>query len=174
MDYISGEEISVKELATNPENIIFYYQAKPSFFITREQLLTGLNTNIRFGCHSVARSIIPRIENLEPIAYVALRPIGFPLAEGIVPLFQLNNALYPDIPKAFCLEITETEQIFPSVASLQMLTSQPNAVSASHCQEGQEQKVYSLKQILLPVQSAGAGRRTRKKKRKYRLRRFTK
>jgi surface protein len=160
MDYISGEEITITDLLTNPENIVFYYQRKPSFFITREQLLPNLNEYIRFGCLHISHSLLPRVENLEAIAYVALRPLGFPLAEGMVPLFQLNNALYPESPKSVCLEITETEKIFPSVVSLQMLGNEPNAVSAAHCQEGQQQKVYELKQINYPSQTAG--RRTRK------------
>ena len=111
---------------------------------------------------------------MEPTAYVALRPLGFPPSEGIVPLFQLNNALYTEHPQSFCLEITETDKIFPSVASLQMLGNAPNAVSAAHCQEGQQQKVYELKQINYPLQNAGRRTRTRKRKRKIKRNRIQK
>jgi hypothetical protein len=39
-----------------------------------------------------------------------------------------------------------------------MLGVQANAVSAAHCQEGQQQKVYNLKQIEVPMQRQSAGR----------------
>jgi len=149
MDFIGGEDISVRQLLERPENIIFYYQGSPSFFITREQIITNLPSLIRFGCREISTTILPRLENVEPTAYVSLRSLGFPQGGGLIPLYLLNNALYPTSLQSFCLEITETDRVFPSIASLQMLTRNPNAVSAAHCQEGQQEKVYSLQFISL-------------------------
>lgn len=152
-DYISGDNISIKELLNNPINIIFYFQDKPSFFITRQQIIEHLPEFIRFGCHNISTTILPQVENLERVAYVSLRSIGFPLGGGLIPLYELNNTLYSTI--AYCLEIVETDKSFPSVASLQMLTQNANAVSAAHCQQGQSERVYGLKQIMNSNQSAG-------------------
>jgi hypothetical protein len=175
IDYISGDDLSVKHLLHTPDNIVFYYKGSPSFYITRQQMLSNVPSTLRFGCHNISTiSHVPNIQNLENTAYISLRPIGFPMGEGIIPLFLLNNALYPETPKSFCLEIIETNKIFPSVTSIQMLSPQPNAVSAAHCQEGQEQRVYSLKLITLFVeikkrdnlQQTAGKRYTKKKKNK--------
>jgi hypothetical protein len=54
---------------------------------------------------------------------------------------------------------------YASTASLQMLSDNPNAVSASHCQEGQEANVFEIKKIVVD-ESIGGKRKRKTKKRK--------
>jgi hypothetical protein len=53
---------------------------------------------------------------------------------------------------------------YVSTASLQMLSNIPDAVGASHCQEGQQANVFGIKNVL--YESTGGKRKNMKKRRK--------
>jgi hypothetical protein len=141
------------------ENIVFKFN-NHYHFITKETILSMINDGsaIKYGCRNVDTSLVPRSENLFDEPCFDLNKIGIP--SGLVYLGKMKSLLEGQ-NQAYEIVNKEPTLIYPSTASLQMLSSNPNAVSASHCQEGQQATVYDLKSINIAT-TGGKKRKTRK------------
>ena len=143
-DIIEQSDISVEQyLSEDPNNIVFKHKHRLDFsnkHIIRQLVMDG--TAIKYGCKRIDTSLIPRKDNLYKTVCFDLSKIGISL--GLVELGQIKQLLSINERK---FEIVPTKTSYPSTASLQMLSDERNAVSASHCQEGQEAKLFTLKII---------------------------
>jgi surface protein len=152
MDMISGEEVSVNDyLKEDINNVVFYFKGKVSSLISKEQLKqfttdpSYLGSSIKYGCKQIDTSIIPRKSNLElDEPYFSMKTIG---SYGLVKLSQINTIIQDETIR--CIEISsEPTKNLVSTASYQMVYyNNPNAIGASHCQEGQNENVYELSKI---------------------------
>jgi hypothetical protein len=88
-----------------------------------------------------------------------LKKIG--ITSGLVYLDELLSLLDLNKNQAFKIVNKKPRLIYPSTASYQMLSIIPNAVSASHCQQGHQETVYDLKCIHIAT-AGGKKRKTRK------------
>jgi hypothetical protein len=73
---------------------------------------------------------------------LALRCMGF--YGGLLPLNELKAAMQS---KYRIFELSRTKKQCAAIASLQMLSNNPNAVSADHCQKGTQEFIYTLRFI---------------------------
>lgn len=142
IDIMSGQEISVKKyLKEDPDNIVFildgfYYYSQ---FSGIEHLQNDENV-IKYPCFKVGNTIVPKRKNVDlerPI--FPLKSIG--LHSGYILLGNVKWILANKHIRAYIL--TEKEKI-PSVVSKQMMGPTPNAVSATHCQEGHSDTIYNI------------------------------
>lgn len=164
-----GDENVADYLRESADNIVFKY-ANAFFFHTKSAIIQHTITDpnvIKYGCLAVGYTIIPRRENVNmDIPYVTGRGLGMTI--GLIPLTQLKTLLTTATIQA--VEVVATRQQLPSTASFQMLQPNPDAVSASHCQEGQGELVYELRVIDATPTSRG-GRRRKRNRQTYRRRR---
>lgn len=167
MDIISGEEVTAENyLKEGPENIIFVLNDK--YYYTNLSQMNNLRQDpsvVKYPCHQVEQSIVPRLENVDlNLPLFPLKSIG--MYNGYILLTSVITMLsHPNI-KVYILE--EKERI-PTVTSHQMLTSHANAVSATHCQEGHSDIIYSITWADINVSRGGKcikhiKRKTNKKK----------
>lgn len=170
MDLISGEETTVNAyLREDPGNVVFYFNQRVVLLSHKDQLEefymnpSYIGNSVKFACKAVETSIIPRRDNIEPRpAYISLRSLGC-MVDGLVTVEEMVSVV--ETQETRCVNISSTpSREVPSTASYQMLGPTPNAVGASHCQEGQGAKVYSLEDI--PMQMGGKRRRKTRKRRR--------
>lgn len=165
-DVINMTESTVlQQLQTEPSTVVFYFNNKP-FFATNDTLQYLLTTrdqvatNIKFECKQT--NTMRRENIVADVPYFSMRSLGM---FGVVPLSQINEVLHNDRVKM--VEMVPTDKQLASTISLQMLGLNPNMVGASHCQEGQGETVYELKQINASIEGGKRNkRRTKKRKRR--------
>ena len=167
MDFISGEEMTVSNyLKEDESNIVFYFQNKVISFMTKDQVKlfytdpSHYGAAIKYGCKSIQHSLRPRRENLElDEPYFFLRTIG---ATGVAKLSEIKKIVNTKTDRCININSTPIKEL-ASTASFQMIySSDPAGVSASHCQEGHDEKVYSLE--IIPVTLTGGRKRIRQTK----------
>ena len=158
-DIIMGdEEINILNYLNEDINNIAFYFLNHYYVSNKDtikQNILNLENNviknlsaIKLGCKQVQTTIIPRVENLyidKPC--LSMRNLG--IMSGLCYLGEIKTLL--NDPGIRCVEISDNiEEVYNSTASVSMLISNPNAVGASHCQEGQGENVRKLKIINLP------------------------
>jgi surface protein len=175
-DAISLENVVPSQyLSENNNNIIVLYNGNLHFSDKtqiKNMILDG--SSIKFGCKTVGTTLIPEESNLfkeEPC--FNMNSIG--IISGFIYLDKIKTII--ENPQYKILEIPTTPiKNYVSTTSLQMLTNNPNAVGASHCQAGQEVNVFDL--LIIPVNntasSSGGKRKTCRRKNKKTCRRKNK
>lgn len=168
-DVIEGVERPVREyLDEDPNNMAFVLGNK--YYFADKATIRHLMRDgsvFKFPCKSIAETFGVSPSNLElkrPL--FTLRNLG--LYEGYVLYSQINELL--SNPEIRVVALQEKERLL-TVASLQMLSNSPNAVSASHCQDGQGGMLYEMKQIPGPYRGGRRRTRTRPRRRRHRTRR---
>lgn len=123
---------------------------------------------IKFGCKKTDEALIPRINNVHSDKpCFMLRAMG--IYGGLIYMNQLKYFL--ETPEIQCVEVCDPpEESYPSTASLYMFTRYANAVSSSHCQQGQEDVARNIKIININATDAteykgGKRRMSRNRKR---------
>ena len=154
-DILEMADVNVSEyMQADPDNIVFISGkvTNPVYYLsTRSQIARQRNepTFIRFACRAVDKTaIMPRAENVDKtVAYLSLRSLH--LGDGLVAMGEINYLLQN--PEYRAVRVSpESVRVLPATASQNMLEStndQYRAVSAMHCQEGSNAKVYSLSAI---------------------------
>jgi len=146
-------------LKNSPENVVFVYQNK-FYFCDKATIKYTLNikNNIKFGCIEAGTLRPENIVKDKP--YLSLRALG--LTTGLITLDQIFDILLGSHQLFFVLE---TSEMVVSTVSLEVLEGGSH-VSASHCQEGQGDTVYSIEYIdfpsTLPIETGGKSRKSRK------------
>lgn len=162
-DVMEGDEVTVSAyLAQNPRNVVLVL--KNQYFLANKDTIRRLMQDgsvFKFPCKSVYHVLMVSPNLVVPDKPIfTLRSIG--LYEGFLLYSELKELV--SNPNIRAVELVEQERV-PSSASLQMLTPQSNALSAAHCQEGQDGMVYEMRQIPVTM-SGGRGRRRRTRTRK--------
>ena len=154
-DILEMADVNVSEyMQADPDNIVFVSgkSSNPVYYLsTRSQIARQRNepTFIQFACRAVDKTaLIPRVENVDKtVAYMSLRSLY--LGDGLVAMGEINYLL--QTPEYRAVRVSpDPVRVLPATASQNMLESindQQRAVSASHCQEGSDAKVYSLSAI---------------------------
>jgi hypothetical protein len=158
-DVITRDNIFVyRHLTESADNIVFYYPHGNTgkFYNTDKNTLTYLCTDVNFvkyACKGVYTGL-----NVTPdryhgdVPYLSGKSFGF---YGILSIAQLKTIVESKEDHQFIV-LKESGKV-PSTVSLQMLGSNANAVSASHCQEGHDETIYSMHRVdwkKLPFQSS--------------------
>jgi surface protein len=162
-DAISMEEIQFSDFLTQDvANIIIEYD-RNIYFANKNSIryLVLDGSSIKYGCKQVATTLIPRRENLFDEPCFNMNSIG--IISGLVYLNKIKTILENDTLRVFEIP-SEPIANYVSTASLQMLSSLPIAVGASHCQAGQAANVFDIKNV--PYESRGGKRKKMKKTRK--------
>jgi hypothetical protein len=161
-DVINMQDTRIGDFLTADVNNIVIYHMNNVYFINKNDIksLVMDGSSIKYGCRSLERSIIPRRDNLFEDPCFNMNSIG--VISGLVYLKQIKTVLENSSIRILELSPEPVTQ-YPSTASLQMLSDSPDAVGASHCQEGQEANVYDILNIL-QNESVGGKRKTRKRK----------
>ncbi len=181
-DIIMIEDVKVIDyLNQDPNNIVFYFGNNVALLTDRDNLRRSLNANtLKYACVNVDTAITPRIENvITDTPYLFLNGAGFTTG-GLVPLGMIKTILSDITIKAVQIPSTPVGNAV-STTSFQMLGPNPMAVSASHCQAGQDAAIYTMKRMNVPSATVGGRRRTRRrrktrrtKKSKINKKRYTK
>jgi hypothetical protein len=145
MDWISGEEIPLLKRLESLEDLFYFWI--PNMFcvsFTKEEIIQlKSKENIKYECKKIDTSLIPRLSNLnKKVPFLSLRSMGF--GGGLLPLADLNAALLSK-HRIFALSRTGKECV--AIASLQMLSSEPDAVSADHCQKHSNDFIYTIRYV---------------------------
>ena len=154
-------------LRANPDNIIFVFE-NHLFFSNKDFVSNALREKsmIKFECINVNTMRSENIKRETP--YLSYKFIGVYI--GLVSVLQTLGLLY-DGKKVFYVHKTNTK--FASTVSLDVLYG-GDRVSASHCQEGQDEFVYTLEYIDFPLGTGGKKRKTRKRRNSKRVRKNSK
>ncbi len=172
-DIIMIEDVSVTDyLNQDDSNIVFYFGNNVALLTSRDNLKLGLTDNIlKYACINEDTSIIPRRTNLIlDTPYVSLNGVGFTTG-GLVPLAMVKTILTDPSIRAIQVPSTPVGNA-ESTASFQMLGPTPMAVSASHCQAGQDAAIYTMKKMNIPSATVGGRRRTRRRRKTRRTKRM--
>jgi hypothetical protein len=159
-DVITRDNIFVyRHLTESADNIVFYYPHGNTgkFYITDKNTLTYLckdENSVKYACKGVYTSILYVTPDKYhgDVPYLAGKSFGF---YGILSIAQLKTIVESKEDHQFI--VLKESGTVPSTVSLQMLGSNANAVSASHCQEGHGEKIYSMHRVdwkKLPFQSS--------------------
>jgi hypothetical protein len=146
MDWISGEETPLLEHMKSEEDSFYFWIPNMLCLAFTKDKMEELKkdfSNIKYECKKVDTTLVPRLENIKKKnPFLALRSLGF--FGGLLPLNEIKSA-YKSKHRLF--HLSKTEKRCLTITSLQMLTSNPQAVSADHCQIGKDDFVYTLKYI---------------------------
>ena len=160
-DYLSSDKDNLCFVSTNADKQTYYLSNRNNI----SPLIRDGNI-IKYSCNKIGTSIVPRIENIiTDTPLFSLSSIGITIG-GYVKLAQIKEIITNETIQI--INITDSGiPEYPSVASLQMFGPNPDAVGATHCQEGQNGKLYTMENIT-PI-LVGGGRRRRKKSIKKRI-----
>jgi hypothetical protein len=174
-DVISLETIKVHQhLTESPENIVFYYPTTENVYITKKKILRRFCRDVNFvkyACKEVYDILYVTPDKYDgDVPYLMGKSFGF---WGILSIAQVKTIVESEEGHQFI--VLEESGTVPSTVSLQMLGPNANAVGASHCQEGQQEKIYSMSSIDWTKLTGGRRRRhtkravkTTRRSRKYR------
>jgi Leucine-rich repeat (LRR) protein len=149
-DPIMMEEVNIVNFVqSNPNNIVFY--DKNNFYFLNKKQLIDLNNkekksnSLVYICKKVYNILnITENELKDKTPYFKLKSIG--LYGGLVKSNKIEKIIN-DSHQYYVLE--KTEETAPSVVNYtyykSLITGNANAVSTSHCQEGQKETIYEIK-----------------------------
>ncbi len=159
-DLIMLEDVKVTDyLSQDPGNIVFYFGKNVALLSDKTTLKKRLNGNtLKYACINTGSMAEHNI--IKDTPYLHLNGVGF-VTGGLVPLSKIKALLTNDSIRVVQIPSESTGEAKTTV-SLQMLGPHANAVSASHCQEGQGDKIYSLKKMKVPSATIGGTRKRRK------------
>jgi surface protein len=152
---IEGTENVNVFLNHNPDNIVFLFENN-LFFSNKTYIKQTLEDKefIKFGCISLDTLRPENIVRDKP--YIPLKQLG--LYGGLITVLQAFGVL---LGNNRFFRVSKTAESLVSTVSLSVLEG-GNRVSASHCQEGQDDIVYLIEYIELPTGTGGKKRKTRK------------
>jgi len=170
MDIIMGtEEVVLDYLQQDTNNFAVVFNNKGNKIISiidKNTIMDIINdhSNVKYECTEliVPPPYVPSLDIIvKDVPYLALRSIGV-MQGGLVRLSQIKYILTNNIQ---AVEIVKDRKII-SNASLQMFGNHPDATSASHCQEGQDEFIHNM--LVINIQNAGKIKQKRKRTRKNR------
>ena len=149
-DVIMREDTFVyKHLTESTDHIVFYHPHGRGghFYITDKNTLEHLATDVnsvKYKCNQVYEILYISPDKYDAATpYLAGKSFGF---YGLIPIAQLKTIIESEDAGHQFVIVKESGKA-PSTVSLQMLGNTPNAVSASHCQEGHGDTIYELHRI---------------------------
>lgn len=163
---MTQEEISALNYVNeDPDNVVFYFNGRVFCYSNRKSIYNHILTdggNIKFACRRIVSQLNMQRSNIKmDMPYVMMRSLG--CLVGLVPLFEMNEVVANE--NIHYIEIVETNINIITTASLHVLQGMGvSLVGASHCQEGQNDRLYFLKIIQPPPLNVGG---KTKSKRKY-------
>ena len=163
-DLITLENVKVSDyLNDDPNNVVFFMNGQVLILTNKNHIysrILGAGSPIKYKCRSVSTALVPQLGNLDTSKpCVSLNSFGG--TSGGLALLGAMKSVLAD-PSIRIVEISTPEiDNAVSTASVQMLGPDPNAVAASHCQEGQGDKIYALKKMTMET-SGGNKRRTKR------------
>ena len=141
-----GEENIEEFLAEDLKNKIFKFNT--AYYAVggegiKQHYLSGTNKikNTFYPCFNVDTSIRPRDQNVDKTRSLFLLSNIGPLTNFVL-MKEFIKALKSDYQ--YFEIITDDAEDIPTSTSAQMLGSNPNAVSANHCQSGKAAKIFKL------------------------------
>jgi hypothetical protein len=162
-DFIEGE---IDYSAVPKKNIILFQNENELRTVERDFLLHSTESNsIVYECKEIHKLFYDFTEEqlLDKIPYFRLRTLGF---YGVVPLDEIISVIRG---KNKIYRIVETPKKLLTVISHNVLYEKGDVVSASHCQDGQEDTVYSIEIVTRKIETTAAtdfiAQRTRKRTR---------
>jgi hypothetical protein len=160
-DIFGGGDVIIKTyIEEDHENLIF--KIKDSYIASSKSIIQTVkydNSAIFFECYNTSHTLMPVASNVnknEPL--FNLRKIG--LFINYVKLSEINSILQ-GTNQVFVIELTDPVRKLVSVVS-QTVYDTENVVSAAHCQEGQGDNLYVIKQGNYTFNASGGKRTTRK------------
>jgi ankyrin repeat protein len=167
-DFINMEDVNIAEfLAENDKNRII--KVHNSFYAVggediKTHFLTGKQKNnyVYYPCKralpppalGVSKNDVHMDKPLFSASYLAGVLSDFVLLKEVMAMLESKN-------KYFEINTIYEVQDIPATATAQMFTTNANAVSANHCQEGKAAKIFKIKMINI-VEPKAKKRRTRK------------
>jgi surface protein len=167
-DLMNLENVKVSDyLNSDPNNVVFYMNEQVLFFANKttiRNILLGRGSSIKYKCLKVSTALVPQLENLDRTnPYVSLNSLGG-TSGGLVLLGAMKSVLTDSSIRIIEIVTPEIDNAV-STASLSMLSPDPSSVSASHCQEGQGDKIYALKKMTMETSGGNKRRSKRRTKR---------
>jgi hypothetical protein len=158
-----GDENVTEFLAENIKNKIFKFNT--AYYAVggegiKQHYLSGKNKikNTFYPCFSVGTSIRPHDENVDKSKPLFLLSNIGPLTNFVL-MKEFIKALKSD--DQYFEIITDDAEDIPTSTSAQMLGSNPNAVSANHCQSGKAAKIFKLAIIDIVEEESKATKSTK-------------
>ena len=145
--YIALNDIIVLFLSQISQ-VNLVYQIHKHVFFPRE-LLCNDDSFVKYSCNQVYDRLMVTTDMYDfKIPYLLGNSFGCPC--GLIELSKLKTIIEDNDNEYKCIEIVpfNPQKTAPSTVSLQMLGSDPNAVGASHCQDGQGEKINDLRRVI--------------------------
>jgi len=159
---IEGEVNVGKFIDEDKGNLVF--KLNESFFaINKEQMrpIYENNDETVYCCKEIGTSIVPRRENVDmDNPYFNMNKIG--IISGIVNRDYITKILGDTTNQLY--ELVRTEHKCVASTTGQMLGTNPNAVSADHCQARSDKAIYELQIIKEEIKQEKKSRKTFKKR----------
>ena len=150
-DLINLEDVSViTYLQEDNNNIAFTFNN--TFYITDKDRLKQLcndDSFVKYSCNQVYDRLMVTPDMYDfKIPYLLGNSFGCPC--GLIELSKLKTIIENNGNEYQCIEIVpfNPPKSAPSTVSLQMLGPTPNAVGASHCQDGQGETINEVRRII--------------------------
>jgi len=148
-DLINLEDINVFDyLKENSNNIVFLFNN--NFYICDKDTLKNLCNNensVKYNCNQVYRVLYVSPDMFDTkTPYLLGNAFGCPC--GLLEISKLKTIIESE-DQMFVISVFNPSKVAASTVSLQMLLPNPNAVSASHCQEGQGETINNILKIIL-------------------------
>jgi surface protein len=118
--------------------------------------------NIKYECRKTTAELGGRflLENIDRnVPYISIASLGAQTS-GVIYLSQLKSVLLNPAINAFEIDTSNPVKKLASTASLYFILTGAG-VGASHCQEGQDANVYTIRQLNLAFDAQGGTRRHR-------------
>ena len=174
-DFINLENKKVSDyLNSDPNNVVFYMNGQVILLSNKtniRNILLGEDSPIKYKCREVSTELVPQLENVDRTnPCVSLNSLGS-TSGGLVLLGAMKSLLEDASIRTVEIATPEIDNAV-STASLSVLGPEPSAVGASHCQEGQGDKIYALKKMT--IETSGGNRRRTKRSGKRRTKKIIK
>jgi hypothetical protein len=140
---LSLEDENVLDYLKQDQNIVF--KLNKIYYLTTKDTIFNLiddGSAIKYGCRRVKDNLYIYEDPCFDLKKIGITSGGLVYLDNLLYLLNLKKIK----KQAFKIVNKNPTLIYPSTASYQMLSNNPNAMSASHCQEGHE-TVYDLKCI---------------------------
>lgn len=139
-------EVEVGKFINEDEGNLVFKLTESFFAINKEQMrpIYENNDETVYCCKEIGTSIVPRRENVDmDNPYFNMNKIG--VISGIVKRDYITKILDDTTNQLY--ELVRTEQKCVASTTGQMLGTNPNAVSADHCQAKSDKAIYEIQII---------------------------